>query len=386
MTTNCRYSWKMFLPQQWQDSNVSRDASIIKMDPNLTLAHITHNTSMILLHQHIAFPPASWKDVVKLPSSCSIETCQLAAVETASIVGKYLRYTAGIVNGQFAFCAFVAARVLLVQWRSTESSPLSPAFSSLLESMEDMSARWLGCFARGPDNEQRRHLAVESDLAAAYASQLRGLQVRCASEVDFAPSGLAEILLDSSLAGFTEKQTKLVVTPRQGDSYTGFDGRNVDRATDMSPNNASTITGHHSRSPSTVSQLDRQYHLARVETFSGQRLPRYNRPIMEHNGQSTAMAGQVAVSHQQYGVARSPITPSPHIHTNGRLPVPGSVPMNMNHGFSHMQAQPSLSEEDELAAMSQMLLEHQFLQMDRVIRLDGTEFFNDGADGLGLMS
>ncbi len=79
-------SWKMFLPQQWRDSNVSRDVSIIKMDPNLTLAHITHNTSMILLHQHIAYPPASWKDVVKLPSSCSAETCQLAAVETASIV------------------------------------------------------------------------------------------------------------------------------------------------------------------------------------------------------------------------------------------------------------------------------------------------------------
>jgi hypothetical protein len=103
----------MFLPQKWKDSNISRNAAFIKMDPNLTLAHITHNTSMILLHQHIAYPPVDWNEIVKLPSSCSAETCQLAAVETASIAEKYLRHTEGIVNSQFAFCAFVAARVFL---------------------------------------------------------------------------------------------------------------------------------------------------------------------------------------------------------------------------------------------------------------------------------
>ena len=103
----------MFLPQKWKDSNISRDAALVKMDPNLTLAHITHNTSMILLHQHIAYPPAEWNEIVKLPSSCSAETCQLAAVETASIAEKYLKHAEGIVNSQFAFCAFVAARVFL---------------------------------------------------------------------------------------------------------------------------------------------------------------------------------------------------------------------------------------------------------------------------------
>jgi hypothetical protein len=103
----------MFLPQKWKDSNVSRDNSLVKMDPNLTLAHITHNTSMILLHQHLAYPPSEWRHIMKLPSSLSAETCQLAAVETSSIAEKYLKYTDGILTSQFAFCAFVAARIFL---------------------------------------------------------------------------------------------------------------------------------------------------------------------------------------------------------------------------------------------------------------------------------
>ena len=84
------------------------------MDPNLTLAHLTHNTSMILLHYPIAFPPIEFSDLVKLPTACSAETCQLAAVEICRIAGKFLRHTSiSFVNPQFSFCVFVAAKVLL---------------------------------------------------------------------------------------------------------------------------------------------------------------------------------------------------------------------------------------------------------------------------------
>jgi hypothetical protein len=108
------HSWKNFLPPKWKDSNVSHDETVVKMDPNLTLAHVTHNTSMILLHQHIAYPPTELSDIVRLPSSCSAETCQLAAIETSSISHKFLTYSESeIVVTQFAFCAFVAARALL---------------------------------------------------------------------------------------------------------------------------------------------------------------------------------------------------------------------------------------------------------------------------------
>jgi hypothetical protein len=85
------------------------------MDPNLTLAHITHNTSMILLHQSIAYPKTYILNKLKLASTASAETCQLAASETANIVQKYLQYTpfVGLVNPPFVFCTYISARVML---------------------------------------------------------------------------------------------------------------------------------------------------------------------------------------------------------------------------------------------------------------------------------
>lgn len=85
------------------------------MDPNLTLAHVTHNTSMILLHQRIAYPDPKWPDSLKLPSFCSAETCQIAAVETTTITQKYLNHTSNYspLADQYAFCVFISARVLL---------------------------------------------------------------------------------------------------------------------------------------------------------------------------------------------------------------------------------------------------------------------------------
>ncbi|RMZ84657.1 hypothetical protein DV737_g1160, partial [Chaetothyriales sp. CBS 132003] len=49
--------WKMLLPRKWK-FDIAQQSS--RMDPNLTLAHMTHNASMILLHQPIAFPPLNW--------------------------------------------------------------------------------------------------------------------------------------------------------------------------------------------------------------------------------------------------------------------------------------------------------------------------------------
>ncbi|RSM14887.1 hypothetical protein CEP52_001101 [Fusarium oligoseptatum] len=116
--------WKMFLPQKWKDSNISRRPTIINMDPNLTLAHITHNTSMILLHQQIAYPAPQWTTIVRMPSAHSAETCQIAASETATITQKYLN-----------------ARSLLVHWRYYKTD-LAPEFWQLVESLEEMAKRW----------------------------------------------------------------------------------------------------------------------------------------------------------------------------------------------------------------------------------------------------
>lgn len=114
------FSWKMFLPRRWKDSNISKEPAFVHMDPNLTLAHITHNTSMILLHQSIAYPHASIQEKVRLASTASAETCQLAASETANIVQKYLQYTpfVGLVNHQFSLCTYLSARVILGEFAS----------------------------------------------------------------------------------------------------------------------------------------------------------------------------------------------------------------------------------------------------------------------------
>lgn len=109
------HSWKMFLPQKWKDTNISRHSTEVNMDSNLTLAHITHNASMILLHQLIAYPPADWGWENKLPSLCSADNCKVAAIEVATITQNYLKCTPSekIVPSQFAFCDFVSARVLI---------------------------------------------------------------------------------------------------------------------------------------------------------------------------------------------------------------------------------------------------------------------------------
>ncbi|KAK1969242.1 hypothetical protein LY78DRAFT_630224 [Colletotrichum sublineola] len=169
--------WKMFLPQKWKDSNISRQPALINMDPNLTLAHVTHNTSMILLHQRIAYPEARWSNIVKLPSFCSAETCQEAAIETTTITQKYLKYTPDKTpaNSQFAFCVFISARVLLVHWRYYDAE-LAPEFWILIESMEEMARRWVGPVLREKHGQC---------LAGKYAAQLRELHRKCEADPQF---------------------------------------------------------------------------------------------------------------------------------------------------------------------------------------------------------
>ncbi|KAF1931383.1 uncharacterized protein M421DRAFT_56973 [Didymella exigua CBS 183.55] len=167
--------WKLFLPQRWKDSNISEDRTVVDMDPNLTLAHITHNTSMILLHHPIAFPAQSWNDYVALPKECSAQTCELAAIETSNIVSKFLTYTPiPFVNVQFAFCAFVAAKALLFEHRGP---PLSE-FGRLLRDLWEMSKRWE--HSAGQDGDSR-----PLNQAGIYAQHLERLQEACSQDPQY---------------------------------------------------------------------------------------------------------------------------------------------------------------------------------------------------------
>ncbi|KAH8909389.1 hypothetical protein BR93DRAFT_975669 [Coniochaeta sp. PMI_546] len=181
--------WKMLLPQRWKaDSYLeSRAATPLVMDPNLTLAHVTHNTSMILLHQLIAFPPPEWAIAFRnaallLPSACSADTCLAAATEIAAITTKYLRSTPAAlpVANQYAFCVYIAARVLLVYWRSSHAeAQLRDDYWTLVQALEEFSDRWCGLSSRpvrGP---------TVLNMARKYATRLRDLHGRCLSEEGF---------------------------------------------------------------------------------------------------------------------------------------------------------------------------------------------------------
>ncbi|KAL6912499.1 hypothetical protein FSST1_010259 [Fusarium sambucinum] len=166
--------WKMLLPKKWK-VNIAQQSS--RMDPNLTLAHITHNASMILLHQPIAFPPLDWSFRTRLPSFCSLDTCQAAAIEIATITNNYLKPAAhtGPLSNQFAFCVYLAARVLLLHWRYCATECLLPEFWVLTQSLETMAKRWAG----------PHQLGSRENLASKYQAVLINLHTRCIQDESF---------------------------------------------------------------------------------------------------------------------------------------------------------------------------------------------------------
>ncbi|KAF7546542.1 hypothetical protein G7046_g9271 [Stylonectria norvegica] len=135
--------WKMFLPAKWKDPNVPPEATT-SLDPNMSLAHINHNTSMILLHQRIGYPERKLKSI-KLPNFYSAETCQSAAIETANIATKYLAHAPPNMplSAHFPFCAYISARVLLVHCRYY-GVDLDPQFSILVDCLKEIDTRWRG--------------------------------------------------------------------------------------------------------------------------------------------------------------------------------------------------------------------------------------------------
>lgn len=146
--------WRLFLPSRWRNASVLNKDGI--MDPNLTLAHITHNTAVIQLHQCIAYPAPQWRACsVRLPSDTSSETCLQAASEISTIAEQYLRQSSGITNPQFSFCLFIAGRVLLAH-STYNGVPLHPAFETISASLAEIGQRWVGAqydsAAEAPEN------------------------------------------------------------------------------------------------------------------------------------------------------------------------------------------------------------------------------------------
>jgi hypothetical protein len=171
------------------------------MDPNLTLAHITHNTAVILLHQSIAYPSAQWQSCpINLPSSSSASTCITAATEVATIAQQFLIHSPTLTNPQFAFALFISARVLHAH-ANFHSLSLPPEFGGLISSLQEISRRW-----KGP------HDGPVENLASRFASRLRQAQSPN-SDSDTRPS------LDIRQTAYSDQTEPTISNTPRGDDF-----------------------------------------------------------------------------------------------------------------------------------------------------------------------
>ncbi|KAL6236491.1 hypothetical protein BDW75DRAFT_229421 [Aspergillus navahoensis] len=315
--------WKMLLPQKWT-VNVAQQGST-RMDPNLTLAHVTHNASMILLHQPIAFPLPEWPFKSRLPSLCSMDTCQTAAVEVASITNHYLKSSlpTSPLSSQFAFCVFIAARSLLLSWKhSSKQESVVPEFWVLIQSLDAMSTRWTGSLETATRTR---------NLPAKYSSTLIQLHRRCANEEAFS----------LNIAGYTTE---------------------VSHSTEDTPLPPTTL-------PSQIAIAD----------DLGDPL-RPTQPVSPKN--PPALPSQhFSASHRHQGVASDSVSSQPSF-VNQRISAtpmtPSAFSMNIGMSADSNILQPNLdftASGDDAVAISQMLLDQQFTGLDRVIS------YNDGLFG-----
>ncbi|KFY17139.1 hypothetical protein V492_00872 [Pseudogymnoascus sp. VKM F-4246] len=327
--------WKMFLPVKWKDTNISRRPAEIIMDPNLTLAHITHNASMILLHQLIAYPPEKWNWANRLPSRCSADTCQTAAMETSSITEKYLwsPTTSKIVNSQFTFCVFLAARVLLVHWRYYEDKQPLPEFFKLIESLDALSNRWEG--------SPRLSTTGHANLAAKYAGLLRRMHERCTNDPSFRIDVLAYA-------------TEL-----------GADSANSPQATNQDPEDTSDEEDIEVRAEENGRRLTVN------QTNQGQ-----NPEVRDASKSEEQEANGHQANKSSRPTGREGFQPTDELPTPTSIdPTPVQLPINQ-HSYPLMQP-PNVPvmpradmAPDEFTYISQMFLNQQFLDRDRVISYD----------------
>ena len=93
--------WELCLTHRWREVRVI-DGYI---DPNLTIAHMTHNAAIISLHSRLAQPPRqarAW--LSSLVSGASKEACVMASIKIDRIARRFLDASFGIPPHQFALC------------------------------------------------------------------------------------------------------------------------------------------------------------------------------------------------------------------------------------------------------------------------------------------
>lgn len=331
--------WKLFLPSRWKDSNISEDRTVVNMDPNLTLAHITHNTSMILLHHPIAFPAKSWNDYVALPKECSAQTCQLAAIETSNIVSKFLTHTPiPFVNVQFAFCAFVAAKALLFE----NDGALRPVFGRLVRDLWEMSKRW-----------QRSSGLQATSQAGIYARHLESLQDACSQDPNYRFD-----FYDHTCQSLEPQQyvsPMNVMTPLQRTNTQDRPGLSHAR--------------HHSLS-SLQTTLSPRHRIAQ-STVSGDS-PIGQQPMERTQNLNDVPSGVVTSTAAALHPSTAHSGSNQHVYGLSHSVTPGFG------GIPHVPNHPQSMQDQSLINLSDTFMDAQFLDMDRVITFEEANFYLPG--------
>ncbi|KAH7396780.1 fungal-specific transcription factor domain-containing protein [Phaeosphaeria sp. MPI-PUGE-AT-0046c] len=337
--------WKSFLPQKWNNCDISADRAVVDMDPNLTLAHLTHNTSMIFLHHPIAFPPTAWKNYVALPRECSAQTCELASVETSNIVDKFLAHTAiPFVNAQFSFCTYVAAKALLFDHHRTQR-PLRPEFQQILRNLLEISTRWRGHV----ENLEDSQAAV--DQASVYARHLQHLldSKRTFDLYDHSCTAPDTPQYASPISVSTPQYSQTVMHTRNSVSSHKRQNSMSSSQSVHSPRRASTTTVAHSST-----RPDHPDHLY-IQGTSAPSVLQPSSPFVKHRAPN---------SYTNYNYPLNGIGAS----TNAFGPTPFAS--------QQMPSVPNESMQDQsLLTLSDTLLDAQFLDMDRVITFEDANFF-----------
>lgn len=339
--------WKLFLPPRWKDSNISPVTEVVDMDPNLTLAHITHNTSMILLHHPIAYPPREWNNFVALPKECSAQTCELAAVETSNIVDKFLTHRVVFVSIQFAFCAFVAAKALLFGSQATKK-PVRHEFHMLQRSLWELSARWRGGISLNGEDRG------ESNQAGVYARHLENLYDSCQQNPQFRFD-----LYDHFGQKHSPAQSQTTATPSSAETRPDTNSRRVSQI-EQPPSTSRPTTPH----------------LANIL---------YNNAVLSPKTATYQLQQQ-----QQSPTYMGP--PPPNVHTNSLdqsrqvyPPAPGPQMLHPHPQLGQVLARPAGNpphgntlQDQSLLNLSDAFMDSQFLGMDRVITYEDANFFLPG--------
>ncbi|KAH9859614.1 hypothetical protein IAQ61_011395 [Plenodomus lingam] len=355
-------NWKIFLPPRWKDSNISSDTTVIDMDPNLTLAHITHNTSMILLHHPIAYPASAWKDYVALPKECSAQTCVLAAVETSNIVDKFLAHTLiPFVNVQFAFCAYIAAKALLFEHQSTKR-PLRPEFQNLIRDLWEMSSRW-----RDKAERSKGTTDVEpGNQPGTYAANLERLLDACQHDTLFR----FNFYDHSSLSADAQSQ----LSP----AYVSTPNSHCRSGTLLHERNQMS---HHARSHSLNDPQPTPNAIRRHSTITTRTEPAASPALYEQQQRGSLIPGSmlspgtippIYTPQQSLNTYNAP----PMYHTApNTAPTPGSTaPYSAVGGTGkHHSVQ-----DQSLINLSDAFMDAQFLDMDRVITFEDANFLLPG--------